>query len=733
MKNYKNCFTVGKFEQLSRTVFTTENGLPSNQATALCYDKKGTLYVGTDKGLSRFENGGFQNVDMGREEKINMIFCAENGNVFVGAGKTLVEFKGKKIVSSQEFKSDVVDMKIDGDNTQWVLCETMLYRKPENFKDYDLKIGFPGSATKLAVLKDNKVYVATKSDGLYALTGKRWHWSELFEDVTGLVSNNISCLDFDSAGNLWIGTDKGVCVYDDMGYWLNSKNVLGLPDAKITNMAVAQNGDRYFATTTGLIHQHNGKLSYYGYKRWLPNPYATDVAISKDGSICVATKDGISIIEKSEMTLQKKAEHYRVLAEKYNVRKDGYVLDRWLENCGVLDENEGFVYVSDNDGLWTSLYLVGLCYEYAVTKNEKTLELARRCLKAMIKLTTISGKEGFTARALRYKGEHEFQNAKNIDEWHLLENGEIEWLGETSSDEITGHFFAYSTFYDLCANEEEKKEIAGVVDKIMNHIIDNNFKLVDVDGKPTTWANWNPNDLNNNHKWIYEKGTNSLEISAFLKTAEYMTGNEKYSKLYKEFLNDHHFGMNLMQYRLPDGHLIHIDDQLCFINVGTLLKYEKDPSVRSLIMMGLTHHWNDERIEHNAMFNVIYGAYTGEDCDLDVIANELVDFPWDMIEWQVYNSHRKDLNWNYAPQAVGMVPQLVEPLEPHERRLCYSDVNRFACDCGCDDIIENESNQNPNDCPMFMGIGSSKGFTLKVAHNYLIPYWMGRYFGMLKG
>ena len=734
MKKYQNCLHVGSFEQFSRKVYTTEQGLRSNRATALVFDKKGVLYVGTQKGLSRLEGDKFVHVDVGDEAHVNMLFCDDNNHVFVGAENRLIEFNGKRRVSEREFNADIVDMKIDGDGTTWLLTKTILYRKPAGAADYDLKLGVPGDGSCMAVLNDNRVYVGTLGGGLHALTGKRWHWSELMADITGLVSDTVTCVEYDNAGNVWIGTDKGMCVYDDKSYWLNSGNTQGLPDANITGMAVAKDGDRYFATTTGLIHQHNGVLTYYGYKRWLPSPYATDVAVSDDGKmICVATKEGLSIIEKKQMTLAQKANYYREIAEKYCIRKDGYYLSRELKRCGVVDENEGFVGTSDNDGLWTGIYLSTLCFEYAVTKDKKILEKARRSLKAMIKLTTITGKDGFTARALRYSDEVGFQQAENIEEWHLKEDGKIEWLGETSSDEMTGHLFAYSNYFDLCANEEEKKEIADVVRKIMDHILDNDFRLVDVDGKPTTWANWNPHDLNCNHKWIYEKGTNSLEILSFLKTAEHMTGDKKYSEMFNELLSDYHYGMNAMQYRIPDGHLLHIDDQLCFLTVFPLLKYCDDPSVRSLITMGLTHHWREERIEHNAIFNVIYGSLTGENCDLDVVVNELVDFPLDLISWEVYNSHRTDLKWDYAPEALGMAPQLFEPLEPHERRICNSDGNRFVCDCGCEELLKKEKDLNPNSRPMFPGVSCSKGMNLEVGNNFMLPYWMAKYYNMIEG
>ncbi len=733
MKKYSRSVCVEPFEQFVRNVYTTEQGLPSDQANCLAFDNKGVLFVGTSKGLSRFDGEKFTSVDIGFEDEINMLYCDSNNHLFVGAGSTLVELNGKKVVSKRVLDSKIKDMKIDLDGTTWILTTDVLYRQLKGKKEFDLEAGVPGDGSKIAVLKDNKVYVGTLGGGLHALTGKRWHWSELMENMTGLVSDYVTCVEFDSAGNIWVGTDKGICVYDDKSYWRDADNTLALPKASITDMATDCDGNKYFATTTGLIYQHNGILSYYGYKRWLPSPNATSVAVSKDGKmICVATDAGLSIIEKKTMTLEDKANFHREMTEKFNIRRDGYCLGRDLERCGVLDENEGNIGVSDNDGLWTGLYLATLCYEYAVTKDEEILKKARRSLDAMIKLTTITGKEGFTARALRYKDEPFFQQADNIEEWTVVENGEVEWLGETSSDEMTGHFYAYSTYYDLCANDEEKKMVAGVVKKIIDHIIENDFHLVDIDGKPTTWANWNPKDLNDNHKWIYEKGTNSLEILSFLKTAEHMTGDKKYAEIFNDLLSTHHYGMNVMQYRIPDGHVLHIDDNLCFTTVLPLLKYVEDPSVRSLITMGLTHHWQDERVEHNALFNIVYGACTGESCDLEVIIDELVDYPLDLISWETYNSHRADLNWNLEPVEMGLVPQLYEPLQPHERRICHNDGNRFVADCGCEELLNNYNKNDNSRALMYPGVGCSKGMELHEATDYLHPYWMARYFGMIK-
>lgn len=728
---------LGKFPQLTRTVFTSADGLASDNITALCYGADNCLYVGTDRGLSKIDGKKITTVDIGIENApISMLFCANDGHIFVGTGKSVIELSGKKIIASREFSSDAVAMKQGCDNVTWILTKTVLYRFPQGAKEFDLKIGVPGKGSCIAVFGNNKVYVGTESDGLHALVGKRWHWSELMEGVTGILSNNISCLDIDPAGDVWIGTDKGVCVYDDNSYWLDNSKITGLPNGEITGMVTDSEGRRYFTTSCGLIILHNGKLSYYGYKRWLPDMHATGIVLSPDGSFCVSTASGgISVFKTEMMTLEEKAKRLRAFSEKYNVRKDGFVLERALEHEGVVSENEGYVCTGDNDGLWTGLYLGALCFEYACTKDPEVRAAAHRSLLAMIKLTEITGIEGFTARSIRYIDEAGYGTGVR-HEWHHTadkDGNELEWLGETSSDEMVGHFYAYSNYFDLVADDEEKKLIASVVKKILDHILDNKFRLVDTDGVPTTWANWDPDLLNNDHKWIYEKGTNSLQILTFLKAGYHITGDKRYEDAFEYLIRDKHFAMNLMQYKILDGHLLHIDDNHDFLMISLLMRYVDDPKLRSVFAMGLTHHWDDEKAEHNAFFNFVYGACTGEQCDIETSIDELADYPMDQILWTLYNSWR-DLDWDMRPTEVGMIPQLYHPLPAHERRINSCDSNRFIADSGIAGEAEHlfTKSDDPTAFTMFPGTGDDHGMYLMACTNYTHPYWFARYYGLIE-
>lgn len=730
---------VGEFSQKIRKFYTTENGLKSNNITAMSFDKKGDLFVGTDKGISKISvsKGIAESFETGvKNACISKIYFDNDNHMFVGCGKKLYEFSGKKKISVREFSSPVADVVKDDNGTLWVLTQTVFYKYPHAGEESEICMGVPGEGCCLTLYKNGRVYIGTRNNGIHALVGKRWHWSEITAESSGLLSNNVSCLYTDPAGDIFVGTDKGVCVYDDKNYWLTPDDVDGLPALKINDMAVSENGDIYYAAEGGLVHHHDGKFDYYGYKRWIPSPNAVAVAVSPDGSVCVATDKGLSVIENITLTLEEKANRLRQMTETYNIRKDGFVLDRALDHEGVVSLDEGFIPNTDNDGLRTGLYVADLCFQYACTKDKEIKAKAKRSLGAMIKLTEITGIDGFTARAVRYPDEREYKTGAR-HEWHVVtdkDGNELEWLGETSSDEMVGHFFAYANYYKLAADEKEKKQLRKVVSGILDHIIDNNFRLVDTDGVPTTWANWNPDLLNDDCKWINEKGTNTLQILTFLTVGYYMTGNEKYKKVYDMLASDRHYVMNLMQYRIPDGHICHIDDNHDFLMISLLMEYTGDPKLRSLFAMGLDHHWQDEKVEKNAFYNFVYGAATGSKYNAEDAIEELIDYPMDHITWTLYNSWQPGLKWDMSPTELGLEPQLYEPLTPHERRIINNDINRFIADSGAEDVAKPLfiGSDDPTAYNVLPSTGDDKGMEFRTCINYTLPYWYARYHGLIE-
>ncbi len=723
MKKYTLNF--GQFRQYDKKFITSENGINAEAVNSVAFLGE-ALYFTAEGGLYEYNDGKVKKLS----SKADKLF-GKDGKVFAACGKNLCELKGGKLKKLAEFDSAVKDVSVALDKSFWLMTESTLYLKGE--EGFTAIVGVPEDAVCLCA-KDNPskygetVYVGGVIEGLLSMKGKRRHFAEMTPDMSGVLAKKVNCLALDGMGHLWVGSDEGLNIYDGRNYWYNGNDFYSVPAGSFNDMCFTADGKKYFATNTGIITLIEGKIKYFSYGAWLMHPVVTKIAVSDKGTIAAVTPRGISVITENLMTLEEKANHYDEMAVKYFTRNEGYQVCRELRKYGDLDS--GWLPNSDNDGLFTGLYCASQCFRYKVTGDKKAKENAKRAVEAMIKLTEITGKKGFTARATRYSHEENFATG-NREEWHFVEgNPECEWLGETSSDEMTGHYFAYGIYFDLVADKKEKEKIAEVVKNITDHIIDNNFHLCDVDGVPTTWANWEPDLINNDDRWYYEKGTNSLEILSFLKTAFHVTGDEKYNKVYEMLITKHHYAMNCMQYKVEDAHLAHIDDQLDFTNIYPLIVYTDDNAHKEIFKMGLTHHFDYERVERSPMFNVIYGALTDNYCDIENAAKSLSEMNLDLIRWPAYNSHRKDIVWDYSPEEMGCPPQLKYPVEYDARVLVHYDGNQLVCDSGAEEFI-NINSKTVNRTSTLPGTAGANGMKAMQPYIYLLPYWMARYYGLI--
>lgn len=694
----KGFYKSQKYPQRACEYFTSENGLLSSKANCLAADENGAVYIGTDGGLNYTKtDGSMGSFPCGR---VQAVFAA-NDAVYFAAGKVLYTVRNGKISEIQSFDDDVIQM--SGTDEIYLITASWLYILENGKFEKFFHTEFLPADIAIA----GKKITAASGDNLIIVNGKRKHWMTIFPEHSTMPAFKINCLAFDeSLGFLWLGTDKGAYIYDYKVGWYGHKELNSLPEEEIYRIRFADDGIVILSSAAGLIIIKNGSRKYLPATRWACEPKLND-AIVAGNSIWTATDSGVTKITETEMTLEEKADYFFKLTEEKYVRTLGFV-------TGLHDVKNGDVYtgtphVTDNDGLWTQTYIGALAYCYAVTKDEKVLEAARRSMKAMGYLTKITGIKGFTARAVRFEGEPGYGTVVKRDgaEWHPAPNGECEWLGETSSDEMTGHFFGFSLYYDFCANDEEKEYIREIICDIVDHILENNYRLCDIDGLPTTWANWAPDQLNGNCMWLWEKCINSLEILTFLDVAYHVSGDEKYRKEFMRLAVDEHYLLNAAQHKKDDGHTCHIDDNLGFLCTATILRIEKDPAIRKYLLMGMKHHWEYEKPEHCVLFNLIYGAFTDEACDLDGAAKTLRDFPLDMVRRPVINSGRKGLVFDTEQERWGEAPQLKEALDIDERIVHNYDSNPFRLDEG---NIKNAS------CPSA----------------YLLPYWLGRYYGLIE-
>lgn len=683
--------TVKPFKQNKRTFFGEREGLASNNVLSAAVGKDGRVWIGTDKGVSVFENGSFVNSPLFKES-VQAMFADSKGNLWLASDNKVCTSDGE---SCSELDGNVVDFAQDNSGRLFAATKNSVYAFNNEFEK---------CYTSEAQISDMALYENT----IWLAAGGKL----LSVDKEGKVNTYetdafVQTVECDSLGMLWVGTDKGVKAFDSKGYFVGNDKVKALCNYNTIKLLFGKNGRRYVGTDIGIGIHDGARRHFYVAGYWLPASRVTAIAESVDGNtIWVGTDKGVSRIETVMMTLREKADNFVALAEKYNVRDIGFVVNRFIDNA--TDFGTGEIEISDNDGLWTGTYMLSQAFRYAVTGEEEALEISRRSIKAMLYLMKITGIPGFTARAIRRPGEKGFGDGD--PEWHLVtdESGEVEWKGETSSDEMTGHFVPAAVYCDFCATPEEKIEIREALCAIVDHIMTHNYRLCDIDGLPTTWGNWNPDELNRNDRWFNERGVNSFEMLSFLKILDHLGADKKYHDEYVRLVSKEHYAVNAMRRKLDDARTNHIDDHLGFLTTIPLMMYETDPDILQYYLIGLREHWEYERTERNPFWNILYAAYTDECSDLDLGINSLCELPMETMEIPIYNSVRNDLVWDYEGQErYGEDPQLMIPLPYDEKPFATYDHNQYLAD-------------------MTWG-----NYRIVEGTFFLMPYWLGRYYGLI--
>ena len=119
--------------------------------------------------------------------------------------------------------------------------------------DYKLVPNFPSfvkNPVALKILKDGKIAVGTKNDGVYILN-RDFSVYAVFNVDNGLIDNDISFLYQDSFDNIWITTYSGIgVIYDYNGFFEISNKLGAVPSSCIIDSSL------FLATSTGLYHYY---------------------------------------------------------------------------------------------------------------------------------------------------------------------------------------------------------------------------------------------------------------------------------------------------------------------------------------------------------------------------------------------------------------------------------------------------------------------------------------------
>jgi len=710
------------FLQEYHEAYLIERGPGSEDVRTVAVDKGDRIWIGTAAGVFLLEKGEKIWKPQLKQDEQGPVFdlaVGDEGTVWVGAWNGLFRQQGEGLVRVEGVDRPVAalcelsqgEITCLGPDGMWVVRGDAVTSLP-----------LPCSRNIRAVIPGSQggLWIATGM-GLYFTKGEE---KRLYQQDDEIMSSDVEDVAYTKDGSLWAGGFGGVSVYRDGQLQKLIPPSDGLPTIYVQSVACGPDGRMWVGTTEGVARFDGNAWSLRHSKRWLVDDDVRDVAFDSEGTAWIAAAGGVSAIKSKKMTLAEKADYYLDVLYKRHVRDPWYV-----EKCLLPKPGDPSVWKpmdDDNDGEYTGNYVVMESFRWAVTKDPKAKQNAKRGFDALRFLETVNGIPGFISRtAVPATWEHvadpnrtytprELAELRVRDprfkpvekRWHASADGKWLWKGDTSSDEMTGHFFAYHYYYDLVADEAEKEVVREHVRRIMDYLIDNGYVLIGVDGTHTRWAVWAPEKIGSDPDWRAERGVNAIEILSFLKVTHHITGDEKYQREYLRLLHDHDYASYARHGKTSArAWNTHIDDSLLVEAYPGLLKYEEDPELRSLFLESLNHWYEGIRHEHNPFFNFINGSLKGEDPELEDSVAFLRDCPLDLVNWRIDNSRREDLQIVRGPVLEELSTSRLLP--PSERGVVRWDKN-----------------------PWMVAQGDG-GHTEWATTFWLMPYWIGRYYGFI--
>ncbi|MCK4764342.1 MAG: helix-turn-helix domain-containing protein [Candidatus Aminicenantes bacterium] len=200
----------------------TGDGLPTNAINALAQTPEGFLWIGTPKGLLRFDGLEFAVVhfETGSAKDYNIIYYLyvdKEGILWIGSDSGLTRYKNNRFKTfsppNNLPQKDTRFIHEDMHGNLWLAAGrgNLLRYKAGGFTLFDESKGFTGRRIS-AIFEDSKgvLWIAASRDGLYRYRDGIFSKYEIKEFTD---SYSVYTVYEDRKGDFWIGTNRGL-IYD---------------------------------------------------------------------------------------------------------------------------------------------------------------------------------------------------------------------------------------------------------------------------------------------------------------------------------------------------------------------------------------------------------------------------------------------------------------------------------------------------------------------------------------
>ena len=258
-----------------------------------------------------------------------------------------------------------------------------------------------------------------------------------------------------------------------------------------------------------------------------------------------------------------------------------------------------------------------------------------------------------------------------------------------------------------------RRRCAAAIDRITNHILDNRYQLVDVDGKPTRWGWWGPDEIWDDPD---ETGLRALHIAVAPSRRDSPGGRRRRTArsiqaAYDDLIKTHRYHLLTRNQKImvpgldqPFGRRAGVPVVLPAAAVRAAIRRCARSTDRAWSEAGRSSGRSGIRCGTSSTPPAAGG---GRSIDRAESLRTLREIPMDLIEWNVKNSHRPD------------VP--IDPMPDRFKR--RPGAGRAAVRRAADDEVERQSVQLD---------GGAGGKREDDGAYFLLPYWMGRFHQLIQ-
>lgn len=711
------------FVQETHVAYQISNNRADNEVRSIVVDKQSNVWIATASGIFCKNSGTreWKPVISGTDRgPAYSVVVNPDGSVLMGTWNGIYRFKNNQLQKEEGAKPPISIICNDGDGN-YALGPNGIWHSKDNRWEVS-KYALARSVRDAVVDQKGVLWIGTDA-GLYKCQDGN---TTLFQNTGELISCYVKAISFAPGGDLWAGGMGGVSVRQNEKLLKSLTPKDGLSSAMVNCINQSPDGLMWVGTEVGVVRfAQDGKHSLRFSKRWLTDNVVKDVAFDASGNAWIATNSGVSEIKRKMMTLaDKQADFYNQLMKKH-------IRAPWT--CGSLrlevpgDTSTWRSTDDDNDGEYTSGYLAMESFRYAVTKDPDAKAKARKAFEFLKYLQTVTGTEGFFARSIvppdwtyvlhdinrTYTPQEVAEELvkdpryKPVEErWRKSKDGKWLWKGDTSTDEMDGHMMGYFYYYELAADQEEKNLVRDHVIKIIDHLIETKYNLLDIDGTPTHWAIWSPEQINHDPDWASERSINSFELLAYLKFAGHLTGDDKYEKEYRMLIDKEGYLENVSHLNQKNpAWQIYFDRTLEGYLFPVLLKYEQDPKLKEFYQKLMDEWMANQPAGENLINNMAYAFACGKKVNVPQTIDFLRDTPLDLVNWPIDHTLREDVQIVRSPILEEI--QISELPPASERATVRWDTNPWSA-------VQGDPCQVKE--PVF----------------WLWPYWEARYLGIIQ-